>query len=265
MRRWLTSTILVLAGVHSQAIPDEARSPRWTLAEIRVPFIANQGQVDARVAYYAPTFAGTLFVTRQGELVYNLPGRTAELTEASRTERRARRGPEPGWSLAETLHGGMPRPVGQERSGTGVSYFHGNDPAGWRAQVPTWEQVSLGEVWPGVTVSLRARGRSIEKVFTVAPGASVDRIRIRIGGAAALSVDSTGSLVARTAFGPVTFTAPIAYQERDGVRRDVAVAYRLKGREYGFRVGAYDRARPLVIDPILQSTYLGGSGLGDRA
>ena len=38
------------------------------------------------------------------------------------------------------------------------------------------------------------------------------------------------------------------------------VAYRARGREYGFSVGSHDPALPVVIDPLLQATYLGGSG-----
>ena len=229
--------LALVAPVCAQATPTDAEA-RAQLSGLRLPFIANSGQVDTTVAYYAPTFAGTLFVTQQGQVVYGLPG----------------------WSLTETLVEGRPRPVGQDPSGTGVSYFFGSDPAGWRPKVATYEQVSLGEVWSGVAVSLRAHGRSIEKVFTVSPGTSVDRIRVRVGGADTLSVNSAGALVAGTGLGAVSFTAPVAYQERDGVRREVAVAYRLAGREYGFIVGAYDRSVPLVIDPLLQSTYLGGSG-----
>ena len=60
----------------------------------------------------------------------------------------------------------------------------------------------------------------------------------------------------------IRFTPPAAYQERDGVRHPVAVAYTLRGSTYGFRVGRYDHAAPLVIDPVLQSTYIGGAEPG---
>jgi hypothetical protein len=46
--------------------PSEAAQVRAQLAGVRLPVIANEGQVDAQVAYYAPTFAGTLFVTQRG-------------------------------------------------------------------------------------------------------------------------------------------------------------------------------------------------------
>src|SRR5262249_37039479 len=158
--------------------------------------VGNGGQVDDRVAFYAPTFAGTVFVTHAGELVYSLDASSAG-----------------GWSLTETLVGGRARPVGRDRGTTGIGYFVGDDPARGRADVRSWERVSLGEVWPGVTVSLRARGRSVEKVFTVERGGRVDRIRVGVAGASGLAVDAHGALIARTGLGAVTFTAPIAYQE----------------------------------------------------
>ena len=42
-------------------------------AKLQMPFIANEGQVDERVAFYAKTFGGTVFVTKNGEIVYALP------------------------------------------------------------------------------------------------------------------------------------------------------------------------------------------------
>jgi hypothetical protein len=224
------------------------------LPHLRLPFIANEGQVARQVAYYATTSAGTVFVTARGELVYRVHG---DGVGADRERCRES-------SITERPVGGTARPVGRDRTGTRVAYFLGRDSARWRSGVRTYEQVDLGEVWPGVTVTLRARERDVEKVFTVRPGGSVERIRIRVGGAHALGLDGEGAVTARTASGRVTFTAPVAYQERGGVRQAVTVAYRQRGREYGFTVGAYDHSRPLIIDPILQSTFLGG-GAADGA
>ena len=38
---------------------------------------------------------------------------------------------------------------------TTVNSYLGNDPRRWRSGLGTYEAVSLGEVWPGVLVSLR--------------------------------------------------------------------------------------------------------------
>jgi len=58
---------------------------------------------------------------------------------------------------------------------------------------------------------------------------------------------------------------PIAWQEKDGKKLPVEVSYELIGKNrYSFVVAKADPSLPIVIDPILQSTYLGGSG-GDEA
>jgi uncharacterized repeat protein (TIGR01451 family) len=246
-------TALAQPGPAGSSTPSDEGEARGRLPGVNAPFVANQGQVDERVAYYARTPAGTLFVTHQGQVVHAL--------SAPRIDPRRDARPAPGaagWSLTETPLGGRPRPAGRDRSRTHVSSFLGGDPARWSSSLPAWEQVSLGEVWPGVGVTLQAH--SGEKVFTVSPGGEVSRIRMRVDGARSLEVNADGALVADTGLGPVTFTAPIAYQERGGVRHPVAVAYHLRGSEYGFSVGALDPALPLVIDPYVQATYLGGGG-----
>ena len=48
------------------------------MQSIQIPFVANNGQVDAQVKFYANTFGGTVFVTKEGEIVYSLPGNSSE-------------------------------------------------------------------------------------------------------------------------------------------------------------------------------------------
>jgi hypothetical protein len=63
----------------SQGDPQSAiRNPQLEKAEfaqktkkLQIPFVANNGQVDKQVKYYAKTFGGTVFVTKEGEIVYS--------------------------------------------------------------------------------------------------------------------------------------------------------------------------------------------------
>ena len=57
---------------------DSAEFARKT-KKLQIPFIANNGQVDKQVKYYANTFGGTVFVTKDGEIVYALPNNISEL------------------------------------------------------------------------------------------------------------------------------------------------------------------------------------------
>lgn len=199
---------------------------------------------------------GTVFVTRAGQIVYAFPGPKGKRANSPA----ASRGQElrSGWALTENFLGGLPRPRAGAQAATKVSSFFGTDPKRWRTGLATHDSVELGEVWPGIEVSVRARGGSVEKFFMLLPGTPAERIRLRVGGAQDLRIGKNGTLSAMTGLGEVTFSAPVAYQGNDGARVPVAVAYDVKGVEYGFRLGAHDPTLPVMIDPLLQSTYLGG-------
>ena len=218
---------------------------RARLANLAMPFIENNGQSDGRVAFYAPTFAGTAFVNRKGALVLSLPGRPGN-------------GKAGGWTLVEDPRGGSIRSVrGVQPTATRVSIFQGAR-SHWRSNLETYAAVSLGAVWPGVDYSLRAHGDNVERLFTVQPGAAVSAIRMRVKGVRGLRVHQ-GRLVAETGRGPVTLSRPRAWQRIDGRRLPVRVSYTVSAQEYGFRLGDYDHGRPVVIDPVIRTTYLGGS------
>src|SRR5215468_10843020 len=220
---------------------------------LAVPFVANAGQSDPRVAYSASTFSGTVFVTKEGELVYALPAQGPRDAAGLRE-------PASGWTLTESFVDGHAAPTGAHAAPTHVSVFAGNDPARWQRDVESYADVDLGAVWPGISVALTAHGKQVEKVFTVEPGAAPDAIRVRIAGAESLAAADDGGLLLHTGVGDVRLTPPVAYQEIAGTRRMLSAQYALYGDEYGFRVSGYDPSLPVVIDPLLQATRLGGSG-----
>jgi FOG: PKD repeat len=67
-----------------------------------------------------------------------------------------------------------------------------------------------------------------------------------------------------TGLGELKLSKPIAWQEKDGKKLPVEVSYKLIGKNrYSFVVAKADPSLPIVIDPVLQATYLGGSGKDD--
>ena len=216
---------------------------------LHVPFMANDGQMDERVSFYARTFGGTVFVTKDGEIVYSLP----KVIEKGKISG--------GWALREELVGGAIRSItAEEKSPTNVSSFIGDDPSAWRSNISTYGIVNIGEVYEGIGLKLKAYGNNVEKLFTVKPGADPRMIRLQLTGAKDISINKNGELEARTDYGPITFSKPIAFQDIQGKRLDVPVRYALldQGNTYGFTVAEYDPDHELVIDPLLQATYLGG-------
>jgi hypothetical protein len=61
--------------------------------------------------------------------------------------------------------------------------------------------------------------------------------------------------------GDIRWQKPVVYQEKDGTRQEVAASYVIKDKSrVEFAVADYDSRKPLFIDPLIYSTYLGGSG-----
>ncbi|MGA7964567.1 MAG: hypothetical protein WCB49_01465, partial [Gammaproteobacteria bacterium] len=233
---------------HSAANPAAqlTRGERARLANLAVPFIVNRGQLDRRVAFYAPTFAGTAFITHAGALVLSLPPQSGQKSTA-------------GWTLVESpVTNRTPSIRGVQPTKTQVNVFQGRNGAQWQRGLQTYAQVSMGEVWPGVDYGVRAHGANVERLFTVQPDADAGAIRMRIHGARALHVEH-GRLVAETGNGPVTLSRPRAWQRIDGQRHTVSVHFTVAANEYGFRLGAHNRQAPVVIDPLIRTTYLGGA------
>ena len=231
-------------SLHKKPFSDKEIKAR--MSKINMPFIANKGQIDKEVKYYAKTFGGTMFVTEKGEIVYSLPKyerkelipRYAELDSASpetlkqsvKQVQNMVRGDTKlvggGVALKEEFIGARIHDInGEEKSETKVSYFRGNDPAKWQSSIETFNEVSLGEVYEGIRLSLKAYGNNVEKLFYVKPGANPEDIKVSINGANEIKVNENGELEVETELGAIRFTKPIAYQEINGKRVNVEVAY----------------------------------------
>jgi hypothetical protein len=131
----------------------------------------------------------------------------------------------------------------------------------WQRGMPVLSGVAYRDLYPDIDLIYSSSGPNIKSEFIVRPGQDPARIRMRYAGADRLSVEADGSLSIRVGRHSLRETEPVIYQERDGTRETVDGAFQVNGDEVSFSVGAYDRSRPLVIDPVLYyMTLLGGSG-----
>ena len=162
-----------------------------------------------------------------------------------------------------SLVDGNPRPELQgteEQPGT-INYFIGNNPRQWLTGIHGFSGVKYSQVYPGIDLVYYGNQRQLEYDFNLTAGAEPARIRIEFKGAKGVQVDDQGGLVIQLEGGSLHWAKPLAYQESEEGRQEVACQFVLRAEnQIGFQVGAYDKARPLVIDPVLiYSTYLGGS------
>ena len=165
----IRTIILLPVLVYATTPPDAVNKAKILNKTYRmqVPFIENKGQVeDSNVSFYAKTFGGTVFVGKDGTLTYSLPFEDKG-----------------GVVIKEILTDKKVEVKGLEPSPTKINYFKGNDQSKWKTNIPSYNSVSLGEVYKGVELTLKAYGKNVEKLFKVLPGKDPEEIKVKLEGA----------------------------------------------------------------------------------
>ncbi|MBC7363483.1 MAG: SBBP repeat-containing protein [Candidatus Aminicenantes bacterium] len=244
-----------------------------------VPFIPNEGQWDSRAKFRASLLHGNFWVT-QRELVYSLSSVVAENDQTVANDMSLEEKPKnlPAENrlvknlvfqeifLDKYFQPVEFKPAGLESARTRVSWFRGQMSDLWKESLSSFQTISLGEVYPGIEVQLKASSGNIEKIFYLKPGASVKDLRVKVSGVSKLAINKNGELVLVSEAGILHMRKPLGYQEVAGKKKSVEVAYSLLGPDsYGFEIkGKHDPKKVLIIDPALStlsaSTFLGGKG-----
>ena len=148
----------------------------------------------------------------------------------------------------------------------------GKAPVGAALSVPTRASgtPALGKVtypgaWRGVDVIYAcAQGGLAESSYIVQPGARPEVIRLKYNTPAQLMDNGTMRFAFETGY--MTENAPIAFQDINGQRVEVAVRFTLNEDLVSFAVGAYNPDYALTIDPnYVWHTFYGAAGSSDDA
>ena len=219
-------------------------------------FEANRGQVaDGRVKFISRNKGYTLFLTPDGATLSLRSSPNARVADA-------KAGVGDTTSVIRMkLEGARKsaRVVGEDELKGKVNYLRGRDPRSWRTGVETFGRVRYRDVYKGVDLSYYGNQGDVEYDFVVEPGADPKAIRFTLEGAPVL-LGNEGDLILKANGGALTLKKPTLYQHVGGARREVEGGYVLgENGAVSFRVGRYDRSKPLVIDPVLSyATFFGG-------
>ncbi|MGQ9860140.1 MAG: DUF7948 domain-containing protein [Thermodesulfobacteriota bacterium] len=116
------------------------------------------------------------------------------------------------------------------------------------------QEVLYKDLWEGITLKYEAReGGTAGSIFIVEPKADPERIRVNYN--LAFEIQKDGSLRFKNPAGKGNFTmsAPRAWQEIGGKKVNVDVPFeKVDGNRIGFKLGTYDKAHTLIIDPSYQ-------------
>jgi hypothetical protein len=212
-----------------------------SVGKLPLTFEPNQGQADPRVKFVGRAHGYTVMLTADGAVL------------------RIKRD---GVLRMKMQNGQRPTRVEAFDPRFGKSnYLIGSDRSKWVTEVPHYGKVRYQDVYPGVDVIYSGNERNLEYDIVVKPGASPNQIRVAFEGASQATLDGRGDLELKTAAGTSINHKPVVYQEIDGQRKPVEGEFVLLSKnEVGFKVGTYDAAQPLVIDPIVQVfAFIGGT------
>jgi hypothetical protein len=238
----LVATVVSAQTVDSRTVRHAKEQP--------VLFEHNRGQADSRVRYISRARDYTVALTDD---------------EALLLVRKQKPSPHRGHPQASDLAlvrmrlagaSSKPRITASEPL-PGNVYF--SDPApGPLTRIDTFARVEYAGVYPGIDLVYYGDDHQLEFDFVVAPFADPNHIALTLDGAEGLTLTDAGDLRMSVGGSEVRLEKPLVYQERDGSRIEIPGAYVLPTGDtptVRFRVGSYDRSRPLVIDPAWMTVF----------
>ena len=214
----------------------------------RPAFVENLGQWDQQVRYMAKTGNLNVWVKSNG-LVYEFSD-----VKGDRTLRHAVEVAFVGSNPTMLAQGDNPLPAKS-------NYLIGRDKAQW-ASASSFGTSRITNLYAGIDLVLyfdKANNRP-RYDFIVHPGADPKQIRMKYNGVEKLALQNQNAIRYQTSLGTVLEQDLKVYQSTEEKTNRIPAKMVLVSRNtVSFGLGRYDHSRDLVIDPLIFSTFMGGS------
>jgi hypothetical protein len=236
-----------------------------TYGNLPLRFEINQGQVDSKVKFVSRAGGHNFFFTPdEYTLVFNKSASKNESEKLKAAPAAQTSEIVQSRAIKMKLVGANPNAdvTGFDSQETKTNYFTEKDRKKWKTNIPNYNKVKYTGVYRGVDMIFYGNQRRLEYDIIISPKVNPQIVKIGYDGAQKLYIDKDGRL-ALVADGETLYQSkPVIYQEIDGRKKFVEGGYQILGKStVGFKTGAYDVTKPLIIDPVMEySTFYGGTG-----
>jgi hypothetical protein len=204
-------------------------------------FTENKGQWDPSILYRGDTSFGKLVLAK--EAVYYQMIKTKESNYESQTIK---------LSFVNSL---KPKVEGIKVLPHYNNYFLGNNPSKWASYCRNYSKIEYLDVWEGIDLAYFFTPEGIKYEFYVSPDANAQDLQIKVEGAKAGLLGT--SLQMTTTIGNIFDTNLKVFDQVTG--RLIPSIFTLNGNTISFSNIPLKRENTVVIDPLVYSTYLGGT------
>jgi len=152
------------------------------------------------------------------------------------------------------------------------NYYTSGDANNGITNVHTYKSITYKNIYPNIDLVLHSREEGMKYEFVVYLGGKVGDIKLQWNGLDKIEKLDNSNIKYSFPLGNMTETAPFTYMANVGATLAVALdvtdntqtkiesRFILKNNRISFKVGKFDKRKPLVIDPqLIWGTYFGGS------
>lgn len=229
-------------------------------------FIENKGQFNSSIKYvaYLPNMN---VIIDNNSFIYDFYSDTKEFYNSSNYV--SYKNVEKNYSI---FRKGQVIDIEFEKSNTTAKYFRGVDPSPfvyhyfvgektkWATNVKAYNSIAITNLYKGIDAVMYLDNGKPRYDLICLPSSEINDINLRIKGASVYKINSNNDIEIETQFGTIYYGKVYAYQYSEDTKKKIECKFVMKNQTIGFEVGSYDKTKPLVIDPIIFSTYFGGAG-----
>ncbi len=150
-------------------------------------------------------------------------------------------------------------PVGQKVISKNTNFLIGDDPDKWAIDIPSYSEVLYEDIWEGIDLLFRGSDGKLKYEFIINQGADPGDILVEVDGHDDLVVkDDLINIQIKN--GPDICEDDLRVFYSNDIEESINCKFiGINEDRYSFDLGDFDKSRKIVIDPLIYSTFVGGT------